>query len=506
VGTPLIAAAVIVATVVTGGGLALSGTASGGTKRITTVEYQFPYFAASLPGVQAVQTALNKHLAKSGLAVNLQPIPYAAYAQKMQLQFAAGSSCDLVFTAPWVNNYYQLVDNHSLLSLDKLLLGKGVGSPTYKTLSPASWDAAKVNGHIYAVINQQDFPKDWGILVRSDLATKLNMSSKTITSFSQLTPYLAEMKADGVEYPLISDNAILGEPWHDELVGFDPILTSTGAGEGYVDVKYNDYNATVFNPYGTSQFMTYAELARTWYDDGYYAVDPPSNADAVAGAVAGNYGVILPTTVYPGVQAAISQYGTTPGWTAIALGKNFLNTAGTTATLTGICASSKHPTADMELLNALNTDPVAFDLLAYGIAGKDYTVVNAKEKLISIPTTSPWNPGTAWMFGDTFHGLYTSPQTVGTNPQVAKINADAPKAVDLGFVPNLTSLTTQIAQVSSAADTCAPPIMKGLVDPTTAIPACLASMNAAGEQTILSTIQKQLTSFLKAQRAQKKKK
>ena len=461
-------------------------------KSVVTVSYQFPYFG-TVTDVSAVQSALNKRLASQGIAVNLQPIAYAAWGEKMKLQFAAGQRCDVVFTASWTNNYYQLVQNGGLLPLDNLL--KTVGQGVYKTLTPATWNAAKVNGHIYGVINQQTFPKAWGFTIRKDLAAKYGVNARTVKKYSDLTPFLAKIKSDGIT-PILSDDGSTGVVYHDEVVGFDPLLSA--AGFGYADVGYQDKLVRVFNPVATPQFKRLAQLAYQWHQAGYMAQTPPPSADAVAGAKAGKYGIII-HLAGPGLGASYgATYGDTPGWTdGVPLGPTFLSTSGITSTLNGICRSSAHPREAMKFLNAINTDPTAFDLLSFGVAGKHYQWTSKQKKLISVPTSSGWNPGTPWMFGDTFHGLYTDPGQVGTFPKQAKINADSVASKALGFAPNTDSITNEVAQVSTAATQCMVPILKGLVDPNSAIPTCIDSMNAAGEGKILSELQTQLTAWRK---------
>jgi len=463
------------------------------TKGPTTVTYQFPYFGVTTD-VKTVQTALNKRLAAQGIAVNLQPVPFAAWDEKMKLQFAAGGKCDVVFTAPWTNNYYQLVQNGSLLPLDGLL--ESVGAPTYKVLSPTTWNAARVNGKIYGVINQQIFVKQWGVNPRKDVAAKYGISEKTVKRFSDLTPIFARMKADGLT-PIFADDKLDGQLYRDEQAGFDPILSADGI--GYVDVGRADKKLRIFDPLRTQQFRRLAELAYQWKQAGYYDAEFKPHADAIAAAQNNRYGVFFHLAGIPGGGAkAGGNLGFSPGWTdGIAIGKPFLTTGGITATMNGICRSSEHPSESMKFLNALNTDPTAFRILSYGVEGKHYTFVNKKLGLIKIPESSPWNPNTAWMFGDTFKGYAIDKSDIGTGPKVAKINADAPGSVALGFVPNLDSIKNEIAQVSAARAQCVLPLTKGLVDPAKGIDNCIGQVNAAGEEKILSEIQSQINAWAK---------
>jgi len=182
-------------------GVALAATVAGAVSPSLTgaraatpahITYTYPYFTTSAPrDLAAVQNAINAITTKLiNTQVTLNPLAGGSFDQKMQLQFSAGQSCDVVFTAPWINNFYQLVTNGDLLPLNTLL--PRLAPKTYASLAPSIWQAAAVNGQIYGVINQQMFPKTWGIEVRKDLAVKDKIDLSHVHGLDDVTAVLAK--------------------------------------------------------------------------------------------------------------------------------------------------------------------------------------------------------------------------------------------------------------------------------------------------------------------------
>lgn len=464
------------------------------------ITYTYPYFTATAPrDLPAVQDAINAILApRINVTVQLQAQSFAAFDQKMRLMFAAGQSCDVVFTAPWTNNFYQLVANGDLIPLTRLL--PTLAPKTYASLPAAAWKAATVNGQIYGVINQQMFPVFWGLQVRRDLATKYHLSLAGVRALDDVTPILARLKAaDPAVTPLVTDDTGGGVAYQPETYGLDPVLP--GSQNIFIAaVGAPDRGLRVVDPSETPAFKHAAEVAWKWHQAGYTPRDLIPSAQATAEFQAGKFGAVLGQARPSAAEAAKSKAGLGYDMVGQSFTKPILTTRSVTSTMSGICRTSAHPEAAMRFLELLNTDKQVYNLMAHGIPGKDYVVVDKANGVIGLPpgatvTSDGYYPNTDWEFGNQFNAYYTDRSQIGSWAIQQAVNRQATPSVALGFAPSTASIKTQVAQVTAAIQQYGEPLVKGLVDPATGLPAFIHALKAAGEDQILANLQAQINTW-----------
>jgi putative aldouronate transport system substrate-binding protein len=459
------------------------------------------YGASGVPADLApVQNAMNAILVKKiNATVTLTPVNWGSFNQKMSLIFSSGQPCDLVFTAPWINNYYQLVANGDLLPLDSLL--KQYAPKTWASLAPAVWNAAKVNGKIYGVINQQLFPKYFGIEFRADVAAKLHINLSKLHSYDDVTPVLGQIKA---AYPGITplySTSTSGLIDYDETNGFDPLLQNGGG--TVAAVSMTNKSLKVFDPAETPQYMHDAELAYQWHQAGYTSKDFMQPSDALAASAAGKFAAYLDQQ-RPGPTEE-AKLKATYGWDTVGVSFSIptMTTAGVVATLTGVCRSSAHPVQAMQFEELLNSDSQVYNLMTHGIVGRDYVISDKTRNVISLPSgktalTDGYWPNTDWEFGNQFNAFYTDKSQIGSWTLQRKAQAAARTSVALGFAVDATPINTQLAQLTSAWNQYGLPVEQGLVNPATGVPAYIKALKAGGEDQVLAEIQKQINAWAKA--------
>jgi len=451
-------------------------------------------YAGPIPtDLKMVQDALNEILnAKIGVNLTLEVTEFGAYNDKMQLRLAAGEACDIIFTAPWINSYANNVANGVLLPLDDLLIEHAPG--LWASMPPSTWEAARVQGKIYGVINQQIFPKPWGVNVRKDMLEKYDFSLDNVTRWEDMEPFLqAVLEGEGITPIYANSN---GQPnlWRTQYWGYDGL----DDGIGFIGIKANDETMTVVNLLDTAEFEESARLTKKWYDAGYFPENPlePAEADAMfrSGLFAMNYHVEKPGNDVENQ----AKYG----WEFVS--KNLtdpliLDTSGATATLNAICKSSKNPEKAMEVLEELNTNPEVYNLLAHGIYGTHWEWADEGNKVIKYPdgidgATSTYNPNTDWEFGNQFNGYYRDAKQVGAWEKTKVMNDTAFPSAALGFVVDRTPIQTEIAQTTAVWKELVTPIMAGWVSWDAAADA-RDKLNAAGAQVIIDEVQRQLNDW-----------
>jgi len=194
-----------------------------------TITYTYPGNVFKDVGLVAeALSAIAKQ--KINATIELRPIDWGSYDEKMKLAAAAGEECDIVFVAPWINNFIQNVANGNIIPLDDLLPKYAPG--LWKSIPESSWNAARVGGKIYGVLNQQIWVKPFGFFVRKDLADKYGLDVNSINKYEDLEPFLKAVKEGEPDVtPLTS-----AYNWMFETAGFDPIVSQ----ETPVAVRYDD--------------------------------------------------------------------------------------------------------------------------------------------------------------------------------------------------------------------------------------------------------------------------
>ena len=452
------------------------------------VEVTYTYARTEQPDQQMVEDALNEIITPEiGVRLRLEPIDGGVYNDKMQLRLAAGEACDIIFTAPWTNSYANNVANGVLAPLDELLPEHA--PDLWASMPETTWDAARINGTIYGVINQQIFPKPWGVHVRTDLLDKYDFSLDDVTAWEDMEPFLAAVaEGEGIT-PVLGDTL-----WRSQYYGYDPLDDGIPVG-----IKADDESLTVVNLLETEEFKQAAETTRRWYENGWLPADTlaadQSQAMFRAGQFAMGYHVEKPGN---DVESK-NQYGhdfTIKNLTDPLI----IDTAGTIATLNAICATSPHPEEAMQVLELFNTDPEVYNLLARGIEGTHWVWADEENQVMRFPDgvtadTSTYNPNGDWMFGNQFNAYYRDAAQVGAWEATKEMNDTAFPSEALGFVVDRSPIETEIAQVTAVGDEFVEPIINGWVPWEGNAEEAMQKMEEAGIDTIVEEVQRQLNEW-----------
>jgi putative aldouronate transport system substrate-binding protein len=447
------------------------------------------------PDAEMVQAAMSDMMAERiGATIELRFIEPGAFNDQMALINAAAEEYDLVYTAPWTNNYYVNVNQEYLLPLDDLLLEYAPG--LWNSMIPATWEAARVQGSIYGAINQQIFVKPFGPSFRLDVTDEVGVTEdiRALNHYQEVTPILAALK----EYVDASDTLThvyaSGGPLMPEIWGFDP----QGAQQLGMVVRSTDDTAQAIIWAETDEYREWAELTREWYLAGYAPTDILTVDEVDRGFSAGLFvsrsmaGVVKPG----GAAEAQARWG----WAVVEKGiaEPLLTTAGTTATMTGISSTSRNAELAMQYLEMVNTDVAFYNTLCKGLEGVHWEWADQDRLLIQPAggaasfTEVGYNPNVDWMFGNVFNSYYSSELQVGAWPETAELNRDARPSPVLGFTFDVTPVETEIAALSGVQSEYVEPISYGLVDPADAIATLIQAQRDAGIERVQEEMQRQI--------------
>lgn len=446
---------------------------------------------AAFKDIPAVQDAMNSILKdKINATVQLNPLDWAAYSDKMQLKNAAGEKYDMAFTSSWANNYYDNVKNGILADLTELM---PLHAPNYsKQINPGAWAAAKVKGVLYAAINQQTWTANFGPRCPKQYTDKYNLDWSKINKLEDMVPYWEAVKAgEPADVKAIgNDEKGSGTIWdvyyHAENIGF-----------GLLDMDQQD--PKVVFQWDYQPWVDTMKMVRQWNLTGYYGKEPWPSADFAAKERAGKYATHFHNNK-PGIEAEMKSI-TGLDWTAKILAKNYLTTGGIIATMTGVNKQSSSPEACVKYFDMINTDKVLYNTFCYGIEDKHWVWIDKEKEVIGLPDgitaeNSPYNPNSDWEFGNQFNAYYTDPGKVGAWEATAKLNNEAAVSPVMGFVFDQVPVKTELAQVKAVTDEYMT-MGIGFIDFDAKLPEYTKRITDAGGDKILAEINKQLDEWRK---------
>lgn len=460
------------------------------------------YISASAQNdAQLVNDAVNELVKeKLGFTVKIKMLDPSAYTQKMNMIISTKEEYDLCWTSPQSNDYYNNIARNAFVPLDDLLEEYGKG--TKALLSEQMWEATRVNGKIYGLINNQIMATAYGFAVQRPIANAAGMKWAELTHYTQLEGILKYAKENHPDKIPLSYN-VNQEPFSSALpmFGFEAIGGNKipGAfvrvGDGY----------QVVNQYETEEFKSFIATMHDWYKKGYIKSDASTSQEFSSDSAAGKFVVQFP--VFLTGDTTISDL--TPdepyGGTGVPhYAKRFINeiitTDRATATMTAISSTSKYPEKAMQLIELINTDEVVYNTLCIGIEGKHYNKVEpytnhlGTEVSIEKIDNSGYAPMRNWMFGNTALEWKTKADYPTSKWQNENKNAEISRI--LGFTFEAKPVTNEIAMCSNVIDEYLASLTSGSIEPTQRYEEFIAKLKTVGADKIVAEKQAQLDKWV----------
>lgn len=105
-----------------------------------------------------------------------------------------------------------------------------------------------------------------------------------------------------------------------------------------------------------------------WVDDGIIQKDAATVTDnALSGMKTGKHIAAVDATFKPGVEEIVEKNFGDREMVFAMISDPWVTTDGILSTLNAVSRASKNPEAAVEFLNYVNTDPVIYNLLCYGV-------------------------------------------------------------------------------------------------------------------------------------------
>ncbi|HEY5586845.1 MAG TPA: ABC transporter substrate-binding protein [Ruminiclostridium sp.] len=473
---------------------AAATTAAGIDPKTLKPEHLVFVFMGTIPkNLEAVNAEASKYLTeKINATIEIRPIEWGSYTNKTNLMFASREKFDLMFTASWMQEASQAA-KEQILPIDDLLKDY---APDYLATIPLDVrEAGFINGKAYGLTGNKEWAADKGLVFSKEIADKYGISSETIKTMSDLTPYLEKIKVgEPGMVPLqarSADSPMVGQMSNNayDVLGDGPGAISRAA----ADTK-------VVNMFEQADFMAAAKLAREWFTKGYFNKDAASVTDMTYLAVKAGKAAGYNQSGKPGLAF---QEGRQAGkeMIYIPLDKPYMTTGDAASAILAVPTTASDPARSVMFANLLHKDKYLVNLINWGIEGKDY--VKESDNVIKYPdgmtaANSTYNLNMNWLMGNQLLDYTWKTDDPKLYELYKPFNDSAERSKALGFTFDTTSVKNEVAAYNNVVLQYTGAIYTGSLDPEVVIPKFVKALKDAGMDKVIAEKQKQLDAFVAA--------
>lgn len=434
-----------------------------------------------------VEEALNKILTeKINATIDIAPIDWGAWEDKMNLMIASREPADVMFTAQW-NGYAKNVAKGAYKDIGELL--KQYGQGIIESLDPAFLEGSKIDGKNYGIPTNKELASAGGIVYRKDIAEELGLDMnavKTPEDLDAIYKVVKEKKPDMI--PLYTTGGLFNAHFFAE---YDFLGDGTIPGA----ITKNNDNTKIALAEELDIYKRYLGIARDFFTKGYINKDAAttqlSSQDAYkAGKV---FSTIEP--MKPGKADEIANASGMPGKLGqITLTGKTVSTSETAGAMLAISSTSEDPDRAMMLINLLHTDKEINNLLNFGIEGVHFTLNG--EIMTATAESAQYSPGVAWELGNQFLNRVWDSEDPRKWELFKEFNSGAKASTGLGFVFNSESVKGEVGAIANVIKQYQKAIETGSVDADKVLPEYISALKAAGADKVVAEKQKQFDAFL----------
>lgn len=420
--------------------------------------------------------------AELGFKVDIEFIGYNTYAGDITTYFSTGEDFDMCYSGSLLSGltYSTAVSRNYFADITSKL--PEYAPDLYNSLLDGGyWEAAKIGGKIYGVINEQMFARSVGLAIDkeevlpylmvdttgdgvADEPLTQSAIDKTVGTSYEITCYDAINLA--MEYiqaneeispkgKVPSTTLVIGNAWDDIIMqgyGLDAIGTSSYTpgviravdGETTVINQYKDpIDPTLPVEQQKSYFEEFADFCRSVHEKGWIHEDQLKMPNTA------NQRVRMTGTYYPYV--AENTLTTTIGreFEILQFGSPLLSSVNVTSSMTAINRRSKKVDKCLQFLNLLYTNKELYNLLAVGEKDIDYYEHVAYDEndeeytYITYNKNGKYKPMADWAFGSELNTYMKEGYAKNWAEVIRDINKNGVKSPAYGFtyMPSRDELT-----------------------------------------------------------------
>ncbi|MEK8127154.1 ABC transporter substrate-binding protein [Paenibacillus filicis] len=461
-------------------------TGEGGEKPVELTWY-YPQWV-TYPDLKNVEAEINKiTTAKLNTTIKLMPTDGGSYEQKLNTMVAAGEQFDIAWTSFWMFNYAQNARRGAFLELGPML--DNTAPELKKTFPDIVWEALKVDGKIYGILNYQTITNKEGFVIQKRFADKYGLDPKTINTIKDIEPFLMKIKENEPDIiPFAMTRAGNFENMKTTYNNVEYI-----SNEAIVGIYRDDAQTKVFDVIQSPGYKEYLTLMSDWYKKGLINKDAPTVKALDDRKKTGQLAVTFHNVLKPGkeVEEKIASGG--QDIVIVPTTEPFVGTNTIIQSMQSISKTSRNPERALKFLNLLNTDKELLNLICYGIEGKHYNRVSSNT--VKLIENSGYSPNQTWVFGNGFLADLQEGQSQAVRDQTLKENREAKPSPILGFTFDPEPVQTEIANIQAVNDEFGPPLNTGAASVDQKLAEYIEKRKKAGIDKVVAEVQKQLNAW-----------
>ena len=361
--------ATMVASLVSGCGS--SGTSAGssqnsaqssadGMTEISLYRATFNQASSDATEVGKIQDAINDYIGdKIHVKIKLTDIPSGEYPDKINLSLT-NKEVNLFWTASWEGSVStdNLYTQNAAYDISSLL----PDTDLYKSMPESVWRASQYNNKDYFIPCYKESAEGYDLVYPTAKAKKYGWDMSSVKSLKDIEPMLAQMKADGVKYPLLMQKMPFFSKFYMDKYDFSMANTMIA-----IDRSTDE----VVNCVQTDDYKNFVTLISDWASKGYISDEEVTKTIPDTAIMTTDWGFAAWCDV-PVNSAATTTYG--QDCDVVHMTKNWANSTSTLGSCFAISSSCTEAQAKacIDFLGLLYTDNKLADLYTYGIEGTDY--------------------------------------------------------------------------------------------------------------------------------------
>ncbi len=463
-----------------------------------TAEIEVYYFAFSAPqDSEHVEEAINAITVPAiNVQINFNVLDISSYMQQMGVMMAGGEQIDLMLSAFGPVTYQALLSQNQLKDISVEL--EEYGQDILATVGDLI-EATSVGDAIYAVPTYRNLLSSYFIFMRKDVLEDLGMLEKAqnMTSFAEYEEILnavAESEKWSTLKPYAyyegSGTTMLGfngyGSFAEDSVAYDQLGDTLG-------IIYCGEDGKVQFSWETESFVESIKMNQNWYNNGWTYADVAGAQASASDFIKNNVAFSYISTSEFGAQTA---HSVSCGMDVIAkeMKAGFISAASCTKFTWCVPSTAVEVEPAVAFLNFAITSPEINTMMAWGVEGVDYEVVDGVAQYIagnespsyhlfdySVPNqflVTPWYGDTADMREKSLENMNS-----GTISPY------------LGFSCDTTGFSVELSAVTNAYDEFSRMLKNGVADQEIYEQA-LKKFKDSGIDTVIAGYQEQLDAYL----------